>query len=405
MGRWDAVEAVLRDGVASGAVPQVVAVVADRDGVLFEAGFGSYAGASPSGERAPARPGAQGDPGAAAPVDGRSVFAVMSMTKMVCTTVALAQRDRGLLDFGAPVADYCPEFGDLLVLDGFDGAVPRMRRPVVAATVRQLVTHTAGLAYWFWDKDLARYERVTGLPNVASGSPASFGAPLVADPGTRFTYGIATDWLGRVVEAVAGTTLDVAVQDTVTGPLGMSDTGFRLTPEQHDRAVPVHVPTASGGWRARPSQAAYQPQWYSGGHGLWSTPRDYTRFQRMLLRGGELGGERVLAESTVQEAFSPQLGQLTFPERIETSAPRAADTLELGPGWTWGLGMLLAATDRPGRRRAGAGGWSGLYNTHFWVDRGAGITASLYSSCVPFAARHTAWRLYEDVEAAVYAAG
>ena len=89
------------------------------------------------------------------------------------------------------------------MLEGFDGDKPRLRAPASRATVRHLVTHTSGLAYWFWNEDLAKYEQVTGLPNVVPGQLDAFKAPMVADPGTRFVYGINTDWLGRVARAPA----------------------------------------------------------------------------------------------------------------------------------------------------------------------------------------------------------
>jgi methyl acetate hydrolase len=132
----------------------------------------------------------------------------MSMTKMPCTVAALQLVEQGRLDLDAPVAEYCPEFAALQVLTGFDGDAPVLRPPARPATVRNLVTHTSGLGYWFWSERLARWEQVTGVPNVVAGSRASFTAPLLADPGETFSYGINTDWLGKVVEAVGGVGLE-----------------------------------------------------------------------------------------------------------------------------------------------------------------------------------------------------
>ena len=118
------------------------------------------------------------------PVTTATQFRIMSMTKMVCTTAALQQVERGELDLDAPVDTYLPAFADLQVLDGFDdNDTPRLRAPASRATVRNLVTHTSGLGYWFFDADLMRYEQVTGLPNVVPGNAEAFKAPLVADPG------------------------------------------------------------------------------------------------------------------------------------------------------------------------------------------------------------------------------
>ncbi len=181
------IDKVLAAAVANGAVPNVVAMAADRDGVIYEGAAGPQAAGV---NEAPASPDTH--------------FRIMSMTKMVCTVAALQQMEQGQLDLDAPIDTYCPEFADLQVLDGFDGDTPKLRPPASRATVKQLITHTTGLGYWFWNADLVRWEAATGTPNVLAGTNVIFTAPLVADPGTRFVYGINTDWLGKVVEAPAG---------------------------------------------------------------------------------------------------------------------------------------------------------------------------------------------------------
>ncbi|CAM3998147.1 serine hydrolase domain-containing protein [Janibacter anophelis] len=382
-----AIDAVLTAAVKRGAVPHVAAIAADADGVFYEGGAGvRIAGESED------------------PVTTSTQFRIMSMTKMVATTTALQQRERGELDFDAPVEEYVPEFADVQVLDGWDGDTPRLRAPASKATVHQLVTHTSGLGYWFWNEDLVRFEAATGTPNVVPGSMDAFKAPMTADPGTQFVYGINTDWLGRVVEAVAGAGLDVVVKEHVTGPLGMDDTMFRLDPDRTSNAVTVHVPGEDGGWTSAGEILNQEPDWWAGGHGLYSTPRDYIRFEQALLRGGELDGVRILRQETVDEAFSDQLRGIPFPEEIPTADPGITDTLYAGPGWTWGYGLMINTEDVPSRRRAGSGAWAGLFNTHFWVDRATGICASIYTNSLPFITRDDAWRTYNEFEEALYAA-
>ena len=381
-----AIDQVLKDAVDAGAVPHVAAIAADADGVFYEAGFG------------PRVAGQDGD------VTPATEFGIMSMTKMVVTVTALQLVEQGRLDLDAPVDAYRPEFAEITVLDGFDGDTPRLRPPASRATVRQLVTHTSGLGYWFWDENLARYEKVTGLANVVPGRLSAFAAPLVADPGTRFVYGINTDWLGRVVEAVTGQGLDVVVKEAVTGPLDMDSTSFVLNPEQAADRAAVHVKDADGHWfDAGDVVNRTDPDWWAGGHGLYSTPRDYIRFEQALLRGGELGGTRILAGKTVDAAFRNQIGDLDVPAEIPTADPASSGPLNLGPGYKWGYGLLLNTADVPGRRRAGSGAWAGLFNTHFWIDRSSGICASVYSNSLPFITPE-AFQVYQDYETALYAA-
>jgi methyl acetate hydrolase len=303
-----AIDKLLSDAVTAGAVPHVAAIAADRDGVIYEGAAG------------PRITGESGDP-----VTTSTVFRIMSMTKMVAMTAALQQVERGELDLGAPVDTYLPEFAEVRVLEGFDGDTPRLRAPASRATVRQLVTHTAGLGYWFWNEELARYQRVTGTPHPLTGKADAFKAPMLFDPGTRFNYGISFDWLGKVIESVAGKGLDVVIKENISGPLGMNDTMFLLDSARKDNAVAVHAKNEAGQWAPTGSIANVDsPDWWSAGHGLSSTPRDYIRFERMLLRGGELDGERILRQETVDAAFSNQIGDLGFPGDIPTAEPRAS---------------------------------------------------------------------------------
>jgi len=355
---------VLAAAVAAGHVPHVVALVADADGPVYT--------------------------GSAGPAGLDSLFRIASMTKIFTTVAALQQAERGRLHLDAPVATYLPQFADLRVLDGFDGDTPGLRPPRSLATVRRLMMHTAGLGYWFWDAGLARWHRVTGTPTVASGRAEALTAPLVADPGSRFDYGVATDWLGLVVEAVAGQPLDRYVEEHLTGPLGMASTSFHPDDALRARLVPVHRRREDGGWRVSSFDWSRTPDWWSGGHGLYSTPRDVAVLQRALLRGGEVDGVRILAEPSVQLAFTPPISGLTLPARIATADPRTSADAELGPGLAWGLGLLVSTLDRTGPaggrtgRAAGSGGWAGIFNTFYWVDRRHGITAAVYTQTLPF---------------------
>jgi CubicO group peptidase (beta-lactamase class C family) len=372
------IDAVLVKAVDSGTVPNVVGVAADGAGLVYEGAAGPVVA------------------GADRPVDADSIFRIASMTKMVCTVAALQLRDRGALDFDAPVEDYCPDFAAVQVLDGFDGDMPRMRAPASRATVRQLLTHTSGLTYGFWNADIVRWDRAAGTGDV-------FAAPMVADPGTGLEYGISIDWLGRVVEAASGQALDACLAEHILAPLGMSSTTFRLDDEQRTRCVPVHVRVDGGDWVSTDADWDQHPRYWPGGHGLYSTPRDYLRFQRMLLGGGAFAGTRILDGSSVREAFTNQIGDLWFPAEMATADPAASHDFVAGAGMKWGWGLLLDTSGEPGMRAAGSGSWAGIFNTYFWVDPHTGVTGALYTQSSPFVAPEVL-RVYADFERAVYAA-
>jgi methyl acetate hydrolase len=374
----------LQAAVAAGAVPGVVAMAAGPDGVLYEGAAGKRSAAADD------------------PIAPDTMMRIASMTKMVTTTAALQLIERGSLGLEAPVKEYRPEFADLPVLTGFDGDNPQLRAPSVQATVRHLITHTSGLGYWFWNADVDHYEQVTGTSNVMSGTIDMFKAPMVSDPGTRFEYGINIDWLGQVIEAVSGQSLDAYFLEHITGPLGMTNTTARMTAEQRANSTPVHVRGEDGAWVATDVDWAQEPDYWGGGHFLYSTPRDYLKFQRMLLACGALGDVQILERATVAAAFANQIGGVDFPASIATAHPELSVDVNLGPGLKWGFGLLLNPVQQPGMRAAGSGSWAGLFNTHFWVDPASGVTGAIYSQTLPFA-DPAAFQLYADFEQALYA--
>jgi methyl acetate hydrolase len=378
------IDQVLQDAVESGAVPNVVAMAANEDGPIYEGAAGPRA------------------VGESDPVTPDTFFRIASMTKMVATTAALQLSERGELDLDAPVERYRPEFAELRVLEGFDGDTPRLRAPKSKATVRQLITHTSGLAYWFFNADIVRWEALTGTPNVMSGDEVIFKAPLVADPGTRYEYGINTDWLGRVIETASGQSLDAYIGEHILAPLGMEHTTWLMDDQQRANSVPVHLHNEDGSWAATSVDWSQEPDWWAGGHGLHSTPRDYLRFQRMLLGGGTLEGTQILKPETVDEAFTNQIGELDFPPEIKSADAGSTADFNGGPGLKWGLGLLLNAQQQPGMRAAGSGSWAGIFNTHFWVDRETGVTGAIYTQTLPFV-EPAVFQVYIDFEKALYA--
>jgi methyl acetate hydrolase len=374
---------VLAGAVASGQVPGVVGVVASAEALLYQGAFGFR------------------DQVAGEVMTLDTVFRVASMTKVVTSVAALQLVEQGRLELDAPVADFVPSFADLQVLDGFDGDRPLLRPPRSQTTVRQLFCHTSGLAYDTWNDKLSRYQQLTGAPGVSSGLLASLSLPLVCDPGTAFNYGTSSDWLGRVVEEVSGQRLDVYFDEHVLGPLAMGDTTPAPSAEQRARCAPVHVRGEDRAWVPTGADNAPEPEFYSGGHSLYTTPGDYLRLQQTLLRGGEIGGRKIVGPETVGEMFENQTGEIDVPPFVSV-LPRVSESLDLGPGRKWGLGLLLNTEVEEGSRPPGSGGWAGVFNTFFWVDRTNGLAAGLYTQTLPFYDQGVI-ACYQDFEHAIYA--
>jgi methyl acetate hydrolase len=356
---FERIDDLLNGVTADGSLHGIAATVVGRDGVLYE--------------------GAAGDAGP------NTMFRNASMTKAVATTAALQLVEQGRVDLDATVASIVPEFGELQVLDGFEGDEPMLRAPKTQATVRQLMNHTAGCGYHFLNEKLLKYCMAKGFPTPLEGTKRSISAPLVHDPGTVWEYGVSTDWVGVVVEAVSGQTLGDYLAEHIYGPLGMTDSTFAPSDEQRGRLLPVLSRAPDGSLVATELDLSAEPEWDAGGHGSYGTIADYGRFVRAWVNGGELDGARILEDETVELALRDHLNGAPLPTKLEPTIPELANAVELlDVPQGWGLGFHLYLVDLPGMRSAGSGDWSGLFNSFYWIDRKAGVGAVIATQLLPF---------------------
>jgi CubicO group peptidase (beta-lactamase class C family) len=357
------IDGLLEQASSSGAVPGVIAFAVGRDGVLYEGAAGRLS--------------VDGDE----PVRVDTMIRIASMTKAIATVAALQLVEQGRLQLDQTVASVLPAFGHTQVLSGFDGDAPVLRSPASQPTIRQLMNHTTGLAYWFLSPEMTRYHEVTGTPNVFSGLRASVELPLIDDPGRRWQYGVNTDWLGFVVEKVSGQTLDRYCAEHIFQPLGMTDATFAPSEAQNRRMMAVHARTPDGGLAVIPVDLPPAPEWMAGGHGVACTAGDYGRFLGALLDDGG----PILRPETVDLMFTDSLGGIPLPDVIRSADPTLSNDIPSLPvRQSWGLGLHLFLEDLEGMRRAGSGDWAGIFNTYYWIDRESGVAAGLLTQVLPF---------------------
>ncbi|WP_343713802.1 serine hydrolase domain-containing protein [Inquilinus sp.] len=367
-------------------VPGVVAMITDRRGTLYEGAagqrmFGREAGMEPD-----------------------CVFAIFSTTKAITGTAVLQCVEEGRLDLDAPAKAYVPDLGELQVLDGFDAAGrPRLRPPKREITTRMLMLHTAGLGYDFFNEDYNRLARDHGQPSVVTASKASLMTPLLFDPGDRWEYGSNLDWCGRIVEAIRGRRLGDVMRERIFGPLGMTDTGFSLTPSMRARLAGMHRREADGSLTPMPEfELPQDPELHMGGHGLYSTVGDYCRFIRMWLNDGAGESGHVLRAETVRAAAENGLGDKKI-RMLPGVIPALSNDAEFFPGMpkSWGYSFMINDEDAPTGRPAGALGWAGLANLFYWIDRRNGIGGFWATQILPFGDA-VSFTGYMDCETAAY---
>lgn len=378
------------NGLTSGAsrVPGVVAMVTDRDGDI-------YSGAS--GER---RIG--GDP-----MTEDTVFAIFSTTKAIAGTTALQCVEDGLLDLDAPAKEYAPAIGNLQVIDGFDdNGQSRLRAPKSDVTTRQLMLHTAGFGYDFFNEDYKRLAEEHGQPSVVTGSRASIETPLLFDPGEKWEYGTNIDWVGQVVEGIRGKRLGEVMSERVFVPLGMTDIAFTRTDNMKSRTATIHARGEDGSLTPMDDFALPDdPEVHMGGHGLYGSVPEYMKFIRMWLNDGAGPNGRVLKPETVDWAVK---GALVPPQKVTMLPgviPSLSNDAEFFPGLAkdWSYTFMVNSEEAPTGRPAGAIGWAGLANCFYWIDRANGVGGYWATQILPFGDPES-FTGYMDFETAVYQA-
>jgi CubicO group peptidase (beta-lactamase class C family) len=389
MSLQDRIDAALSAAVQEGRVPGVAAMVTDAQQTRYQGAFGV---------RTLGQPQAMG-------VD--TVGWIASMTKAITAAAAMQLVERGLLELDAPAFRWLPELASVPVLEGFDAqGRPITRAPRRPVTLRHLLTHTAGFGYDTWNPEVRRYQEALGLPLMASGRRAALMTPLLFDPGQRWNYGIGIDWAGLLVEQASGLRLGEYLARHLFAPLGMSGTGFALTPALRERLARIHQREADGSLRPlHDFEIIQQPEFEGGGGGLYSTAADYLAFLRMILNEGLADdGARVLRPETVDLMSRNHIGgQRVSPMR--SLNPARSNDAEFFPGVpkSWGLSFQINEAAAPTGRPAGGLMWAGLSNCYYWIDRGNGLAGVYLTQVLPFA-DHQALPLYLAMETEVYRA-
>jgi CubicO group peptidase (beta-lactamase class C family) len=354
---------VFKQEIEKGQFPGAVIMVARNGKLVYNESFGMQ------------------DKAIQKPMSKDAIFRIYSMTKPLVSVAAMMLMEDGKLQLTDPVSKFLPEFKDVQVSVAKAGPYGQITTTLVpaerAATVQDLLRHTAGLAYGEITGNAQVKEALQkgGLfkPdfdfNVTDLTPEEFTAnlakaPLIHHPGTTWEYSLASDTLGRVVEKASGTRLEEFLSERLFKPLKMQDTGFVVPQDKMGRlAQPLPTDPASG----KPNRlldVSTPPKNASGGAGAVSTANDYLRFSQMLLNGGELEGTRVLSPTTVRLMASDHLGSHIRP------VVEPGELLLGTKGYTFGLGFAVRKEEGlagvPGSQ--GEFMWAGYAGTYFWVD-------------------------------------
>jgi len=307
-----------------------------------------------------------------APVEDDTIWRIYSMSKPVTGAALLTLWEDGAFRLDDPVTKYFPEFEGMQVFTGLDAAGKPILVPAGRpATIRELMSHTAGFGYGLRGgdqvNDLFREKKVLESPTMDEMVARAAGIALLHQPGVTWDYSIAVDLQGALIERLSGQTLGEFLETRLFGPLGMKDTGFFVPEADYDRFSDVWGWSDEHGVLAALPMPAFQYRadtvaFESGGHGLVSTMDDYARFAGMLANGGSLGGVEVLKPATVTMMATDVL-----PEGVYIGHDGTTASEETGVGFGLDVAVILDGANARNFPK-GAFMWGGAAGTWFWVD-------------------------------------
>jgi methyl acetate hydrolase len=362
------IDQLLRQKTDAKEIPGVVAIAANSKETIYQGAFGK-------------RDLSKDD---AMTLD--SVFWIASMTKAITTAGAMQLVEQGKLSLEAPIGKLLPDLASPQVLEGFDAkGEPKLRPAKNPITLRHLMTHTAGFAYDIWNGDMVKYLERTGTPGIITCKNDALKTPLMTDPGTRWEYGTNIDFVGKAVEAASGKRLDAYLRDHLFTPLGMSDTGFKLTDQQRKRLVGMHARGPDGSLAPIPFELEQDPEFHMGGGGLYGTAGDYIKFTQMILNKGRGNGNQVLKPETVAMMGKNHIGELNM-TKMNSALPDFTNDVDLYPDMAkkWGLSFMINTAKTPEGRGPGSLFWAGLANTYFWIDPSRDVSGVILMQLLPF---------------------
>ena len=300
------------------------------------------------------------------PVEKDTIFRIYSMTKPIVGVALMTYYDEGRFTLDDPVSKFIPEFEGLKVAkeDGPDG-VPITEDADHPMTMRELMSHTAGLTYGLFSRSqvdtlYTKAGIITDPNQDLKGMIDKLAKiPLRQQPGSMWHYSVAVDVQGYVLEVLAGKPLDEVLNERLFGPLGMVDTAFWVEPGKVDRFAHMYQKSGDKLQKVEFGQYLEEPKFLSGGGGLVGTATDYMRFAQMLANGGELDGVRILKPETVELMHTDHL-----PEAVTDMGP-------LYRGNRFGLDFSIVTDPNPAtdhERARGEYWWYGIGGTWFGIN-------------------------------------
>jgi CubicO group peptidase (beta-lactamase class C family) len=373
------IDQLLQGAVDRNEIPGVVAIVANKDEIMYHNSFGKL------------------DVANNIDMPNDAIFNIASMTKPITSVAIMMLHEEGRLALDDPISKFIPSLNSLEVITHFNETdttyttTPAKNK----ITIRHLLSHTSGFGYGFSNHILRLLQNKTGK------GPREL--PLLHEPGSRWTYGMGTRILGELVEEITGKPLFHFLKAKIFDQLGMDDTFYVVPEQKYSRLVTIHQ-RQNGALIEEPKpQVKKQRTFIAGDGGLKSTADDYIAFLQMFLNKGTLFNKRILNEESINLMIQNQIDELVVEEQTGNN-PRLSMGFPLGAGsdkFGFGFQITVSTIENRNFRSPGSYSWAGIFNTHFWVDPKRDIAAVILMQVSPFY-DEACIRVYQGFEELIY---
>lgn len=307
------------------------------------------------------------------PMTKDSLFRIYSMTKPVTGVALMLLHEQGLWDFDDPVSKHVPELANLRIMTSYNEAGEmELVSPSRPPSMRELLNHSAGFGYGLSGNDPVnakfRDSAVLASRDLDELIAKVADIPLLFEPGEQWSYSIAVDIQGYIVQKLSGMQFGEFLEQKIFQPLAMNDTRFYVRADDINRFAEVH------NWDTERSRLVQRPhrtdrpsyldpeRLESGGGGLVSSTHDYARFLQMLVNEGELDDNRLLSPESIRIMRTNSLRDELNLRGTATSDGQA------GQGFGVDFAVIVDPEKAKSRNSPGTYYWSGAAGTWFWVD-------------------------------------
>ena len=343
--------------------------------------------------------------------DENTVFDIASMTKAITSVAILQLVESGKISLDDSVSKYIPEIRDLKII-----TETNFKEPVKAITIRNLLSHTSGIGYWFTNQlianDIQNDTRIDYWPKKDQIKEDEYDWKFSVQPrrvfeaGERWLYGRNLGIAGRIIEKISGQNLESYFIENIFNPLEMNSTRFNLTDQMSKRKASVGIRDSITG-KIKENYKRRTPKFTSdfyGGGGLKSSAKDYAKFLLCLLNNGTLNKNQILKESSVKLMMEKQLEKYTIKWDSVSSAIISDNNDEmtfLDNTDNFSLSWAIETNPNEKIRPQNTGYWAGIFNSYYTFDPENELAIIYFSQFLPFN-DETSFSLYKKFEEKIY---